>query len=76
MIVREGMGLLVTGLALGVAGALAAARLVASMLFRVDTSDPTTFIATALFLAFVALIAIWVPAFRATRIDPMTALRR
>jgi putative ABC transport system permease protein len=76
MIVRQGMALLFTGLALGIVGAFAAARVVAGMLFRVDTSDPVTFAGTALFLAAVALLAIWIPAFRATRIDPMTALRR
>ncbi len=76
MVVWQGMALAVAGMAVGTIAALAVTRLVASMLFRVDASDPATFVLAGLFLGAVALIATWVPAFRATRIDPMTALRR
>ena len=63
-------------MAVGTVAALAAARLVASMLFRVDAKDPAAFLLAGLFLAAVALLATWIPAFRATRTDPMQALRR
>jgi ABC-type antimicrobial peptide transport system permease subunit len=46
------------------------------MLFRVDAADPVTFVLAGMFLGAVTLLATWVPAFRATRIDPMSALRR
>jgi ABC-type antimicrobial peptide transport system permease subunit len=76
MVVRQGMALAAAGIAAGTIAALAAARLVASMLFRVDVRDPATFLAAAVFLAAVALLGTWIPAFRATRTDPMQALRR
>jgi putative ABC transport system permease protein len=76
MVVAQGMGLTAAGLILGMAAALTATRLVQDMLFRVDPADPMTFALVALFLGVVALLATWLPAFRATRIDPMSALRR
>ena len=76
MIVGQGMALALSGMALGVVAAFAVTRLVANMLFKVDASDPTTFGLAGLFLLVVALIATWLPAWRATRIDPMSALRR
>jgi len=57
------------------AGALAATRLLAGLLFGVSESDPLTFAAVSAFLAFVAFCAVAAPARRATRVDPITALR-
>ena len=76
MIVRQGMGLALAGMAIGTIAALATTRMVASMLFGVDASDPATFVLAAMFLGAIALLAAWLPAYRATRIDPLTALRR
>jgi ABC-type antimicrobial peptide transport system permease subunit len=76
MLVRQGMLLALTGLCLGLAAAFAVTRLVSSMLVDVAASDPATFLSAALFLALVALAAIGLPARRATRIDPMIALRQ
>ena len=60
----------------GLAGALAAARVMTVLLFGVTTSDPLTFASVAAALAMVALLASYVPARRAARVDPMTALRQ
>jgi predicted permease len=76
MIVREGMLLAVAGVAAGVAAAFAVTRLIASMLIHVSASDPATFVSASVFLGLVALVATWLPARRATRIDPMLALRQ
>lgn len=76
MVVGQGMSLALTGMAVGGVLAFAAAQLVASMLFQVNLADPTTAVVAGLFLTAVALFATWLPAFRATRIDPMNALRR
>ena len=75
MIVKQGGLLIVIGLAIGLAGAYAATRLLASLLFGVTEKDPFTFAAVAGMLAFVALLACYVPAWRATKVDPMEALR-
>jgi ABC-type antimicrobial peptide transport system permease subunit len=76
MIVGQGMALALSGMAIGGLAAFAVTRLVAGMLFRVDASDPATFALASLFLLVVALLATWLPAWRATRIDPVSALRR
>ena len=74
-VILEGMRLAVAGFAVGLAGALAAGRVLASLLHEVKPGDPAIFAATAGFLALVALAACYVPARRAARLDPMTALR-
>jgi putative ABC transport system permease protein len=74
-LLREGMTLAVLGLAAGAGGAFAAGRVLASLLHEVKPGDPMIFAATALLLATVALIACYVPARRAARLDPMKALR-
>ena len=76
MVVGQGMTLAIAGLVVGMIAALAVTRLVATMLFQVDASDPATFVLAGAFLATVALVAAWLPAWRATRVDPMQALRR
>jgi ABC-type antimicrobial peptide transport system permease subunit len=76
MVVGQGMSLALVGMAVGTVAALAVTRLVASLLFHVDATDPLTFVLATGFLGVVALVATWLPAFRATRIDPMPALRR
>jgi putative ABC transport system permease protein len=75
MVVRQGMALTITGLALGVGGALLVTRLMTSLLFGTSATDPLTFVAIPLLLAGVALGACFVPARRATKVDPMIALR-
>jgi putative ABC transport system permease protein len=60
--------------AVGLILALGATRLMASLLFCVSSSDPFTFVVTALFLLLVALVASFIPAWRASRVDPVTAL--
>ncbi|HEV8600476.1 MAG TPA: ABC transporter permease [Gemmatimonadales bacterium] len=75
LVVGQGARLALAGLTLGVLGALAAARLLASLLYGVRPYDPATFTAVALGLGAVALLASWLPARRATRVDPMIALR-
>lgn len=75
MVVRQGMLPVLIGLGLGLAAAFGLTRILASMLYGVGTQDPVTFVAVTLLIAAVALIASYLPARRATRIDPLTALR-
>jgi putative ABC transport system permease protein len=75
LVVRNGAVLAFTGIAIGLAGALALTRVIQSLLIDVSATDPTSFIGVTLFLAAVALFASYVPARRATRVDPLTALR-
>jgi len=63
------------GVGVGLIAALAATRLLRSMLFNVSSTDPVTFIVIALVLLGVSLLAIWIPARRATKVDPIIALR-
>ena len=75
LVLRSGMMLVGAGLLIGTPGAIVAGTLLSGVLFEVSPSDPVTFIGSAAVLAGVAIIACAVPARRATRIDPMTALR-
>jgi putative ABC transport system permease protein len=75
LVVRQAMTLVVLGVGLGLAGAFAATRLLNSLLYGVGVYDPLTFCATALLLAVLGFLAAWLPARRATRVDPMEALR-
>ena len=75
MVIRKGMTLTGLGVLLGIGGAFWLTRFLASFLFGVKFWDPIAFIVTPLLLSAVALFAVWIPAERATRVDPMTALR-
>src|SRR5256714_6699926 len=75
LIVGQAMAIVAISLAIGVGGALAATRLLNSLLFGVGASDPVTFAGIILLVSAVGFIAAWVPARRATRVDPIVALR-
>ena len=75
IVVGEGLKLAVVGVAIGLAGSLALTRLMSSLLYGVSTTDSQTFIGVSLLLTFVALLASYIPARRATRVDPLVALR-
>jgi predicted permease len=75
LVVGQAMVLVAISLTIGVAGALAATRLLGSLLYGVGMRDPSTFAGIALLLSFVSLFAAWLPARRAAKISPMTALR-
>jgi putative ABC transport system permease protein len=75
LIIRQGLALALIGVALGLAGALALTRVIRNLLFEVSATDPATFAGIALLLLGVAFIASFIPARRATKVDPLTALR-
>ena len=75
LVLGQGARLALAGVAIGLVGALALSRVVASLLYQVDALDPVTFVAVPALLAAVALLACWLPARRAARVDPMAALR-
>jgi ABC-type antimicrobial peptide transport system permease subunit len=75
LILNSGVRLALIGAALGVAGAVAAGQVIASLLFGVTPTDATTFAGVCLVLMISVLLASYVPAYRATKVDPMVALR-
>ena len=76
LILRQGLTCAILGFALGLATAVAGARLLTSMLFQVQATDPLVFLAVAMLLGVVTMVASYVPARRASKIDPLTALRQ
>ncbi|HEY8225144.1 MAG TPA: ABC transporter permease [Pyrinomonadaceae bacterium] len=75
LIIRQGLQLVLIGLGIGLLGAFALMRIIAGLLFGVTAKDPLTFVAVAVVLGLIALLACYVPARRATRVDPLEALR-
>ena len=75
MIVRQGVGVLIGGVVLGLGGALALTRLMGAILYEVSATDPWTFAGAPVLLVLVSLLASWLPARRATKLDPVEALR-
>jgi putative ABC transport system permease protein len=75
LVLDEGTLVILTGLAIGLAGSLALTRFLSSLLFGVTPTDPLTFACVAVLLALVALAACYIPARRAMRVDPLIALR-
>ncbi len=75
LVLRHGMFMALLGVGIGVAGSLALTRLLKTLPYDVSTTDPLTFALVAVLLIFVAMLACWVPAWRATKVDPMVALR-
>jgi len=75
MMFRQGMAPVLFGMAIGLLGALVVTNLLRTLLFGVPANDPAIYLATTGILALVAMFACWLPALRATRVDPMSALR-
>jgi ABC-type antimicrobial peptide transport system permease subunit len=75
LVVRQGMVLAIVGIALGIGGAIGLTRFIRSLLFGVSATDPLTFALITAIIVAVALLACYVPARRAARVDPMVALR-
>jgi len=75
LVLKQGLRLTILGVAIGLAGAIVLTRLIERLLFGVSATDPLTFILIALLLTLVALLACWIPARRAAKVDPLVALR-
>jgi putative ABC transport system permease protein len=74
-VIRQGMVVVLLGIALGLAGSFGLTRLIATLLYGVTATDMLTFVAAPAILMMIALFACWLPALRASRVDPLAALR-
>jgi putative ABC transport system permease protein len=75
LLLRQGTALIVLGVALGVAGSLMLGRIISGFLYAIEPADPPTLLLVVILFAVVAFLAIYIPARRATRIDPTVAFR-
>jgi len=75
MIIGQGLAITLIGVGVGLVAALALTQFLSSQLFKVSTADPLTFALVSLLLTLIASFACWIPARRATKVDPMIALR-
>jgi ABC-type antimicrobial peptide transport system permease subunit len=75
MIIRQGMGIALVGVGIGLVSAFGLTRIIASFLFGVTTRDPVVLVTVPLLLIAVALMGVWLPARRASQVDPVVALR-
>jgi putative ABC transport system permease protein len=75
MVIREGITLTGLGVGLGIVGAFVASKTLSTLLFGVTPTDPATFVSVVVVLGVVAVLASWLPARRASRVDPLVAMR-
>jgi putative ABC transport system permease protein len=75
LVVRQGMWLALAGIGVGLIGAFVLTRVMSALLYQVSVTDKVTFAGVALFVAAISMIASYVPGWRATRVDPLVALR-
>ena len=75
LVIRQGLQIVLLGISIGIVASLALSRLLRTLLFQVEPTDPGTLVSVSLVLLGVAVIAAVIPAYRAARVDPLTALR-